>query len=1063
MPITESVELDIGAALGAVDSLGAALTATVGSFADQLTAVEIPPLGLDVDSAAITGEIDAAVGAADTQITLIADADTGEANNQIHDLDDTIIPVVATADVSEAEAAIDDLSGKEVEVKVKADPGAKDELDAVSGSAAGLGAAAGAAQGSMSGLVGVLGDSVPEAAAAAAAITGVWTVTADLAHEGIAATAAEERLTLATKGQALAFQDLAQAGIEGVSSQRDLGEAYGASSAQIDAINAKQANLIGQTQGLTGAQRSQLEQNLSLISANAVAVGAQSDYASALDGSIKGLANYQRAGLAYGVTLSKQQVEEAQAKAGIDGTYASLDKVTKAYIVTQAAVDSLGPSLQTNVVEGMGQADTALKQIDAELENVKERFGANLVEPITSLKRDSLPILEGLTTAVGGIGAVLAPVGSFILKVFAPLGPVLSALGNILVLVGEGAGILADKFFELLGWVGGLLEKIPGVTAVLQPLNDAFQILVNGGDDSAKSAEEAQKQFLAMRAAIAGAGGDLKILNTGFADFITTVSAFKDAGGVTALSAMNVSLSDLKGLLLEGDKGFKEFIARGIEAGSIKGFQIDGVVKTADEIRGLKDNLSQYVGTGRLAADTGADLVSAFNHTLGPIQDNAQATLDLAKANGNLTDEQIATAKAAIETSGRFASQQAILEQLRATGVVTAQSLTETVDAAAKLGLSSQSFDVLALSIDSFRGKTADQLEGTATALGVSKDQFKSWTDAVAKDIDAVVSAAQSQLPKITDAFNYDDKPLVDPATITYQLQQQQKQVEDFGTNIARLQALNTGGQLDEVIKIIVEKGPIAGGALAQSILAGNVQTAIALDQQIKLTKETFDKETAQVKGFATEYESRSGQAGSDASTAFNIGFSKIADGTEESMVMANIKLIEGFIPIRDTLAAVSPELGKQITAGMIKGIESLNTDPALKEFVEQIINGAKNPLGINSPSKVFAEIGANVVEGFVQGLGAGGPGDAMAAQIASVLAEADRITTSAALTPQASLRPPGGYYAGGGASFTVGSVDVSLVFPNATRLPPQAELNTAARTAASEFTAELSQAIGAS
>ena len=64
--------------------------------------------------------------------------------------------------------------------------------------------------------------------------------------------------------------------------------------------------------------------------------------------------------------------------------------------------------------------------------------------------------------------------------------------------------------------------------------------------------------------------------------------------------------------------------------------------------------------------------------------------------------------------------------------------------------------------------------------------------------------------------------------------------------------------------------------------------------------------------------------------------------------------------------------LGKAIIDGLWEGISKSTkgfTDKITNWFKENVIGGVKKLLGISSPSKIFADIGGNVVKGFVDGL----------------------------------------------------------------------------------------------
>tara|TARA_Y100000310_G_scaffold336428_1_gene420949 strand:- start:42 stop:2648 length:2607 start_codon:yes stop_codon:yes gene_type:complete len=109
---------------------------------------------------------------------------------------------------------------------------------------------------------------------------------------------------------------------------------------------------------------------------------------------------------------------------------------------------------------------------------------------------------------------------------------------------------------------------------------------------------------------------------------------------------------------------------------------------------------------------------------------------------------------------------------------------------------------------------------------------------------------------------------------------------------------------------------------------------------------------------------------------------------------------------------------GKQLIQGMINGVKAMAGAliESAKGVVRNAINGAKALLGINSPSRVFHDIGVNTVLGFVKGMDAEG-GNARRAgsdMSANAMAGVRRIDA---------VRPPGaalGASAGGaGASHT--------------------------------------------
>jgi len=65
---------------------------------------------------------------------------------------------------------------------------------------------------------------------------------------------------------------------------------------------------------------------------------------------------------------------------------------------------------------------------------------------------------------------------------------------------------------------------------------------------------------------------------------------------------------------------------------------------------------------------------------------------------------------------------------------------------------------------------------------------------------------------------------------------------------------------------------------------------------------------------------------------------------------------------------------GADMVAGLVKGILSggASVINAAKQIAQSAVDAAKSVLGIASPSKVFAAIGDNTVEGFVDSVDAG-------------------------------------------------------------------------------------------
>lgn len=117
------------------------------------------------------------------------------------------------------------------------------------------------------------------------------------------------------------------------------------------------------------------------------------------------------------------------------------------------------------------------------------------------------------------------------------------------------------------------------------------------------------------------------------------------------------------------------------------------------------------------------------------------------------------------------------------------------------------------------------------------------------------------------------------------------------------------------------------------------------------------------------------------------------------AVAYAAVAVVGGFIDawhaVTTYLDGIIPglgDVGTQIMRGLANGISAAAGLPlqAITGAVSGAISGAKNLLGIHSPSKVFAEIGGYTAEGFAQGVDDGAPDaqDAMSNLVAAPSAQ---------------------------------------------------------------------------
>lgn len=95
-------------------------------------------------------------------------------------------------------------------------------------------------------------------------------------------------------------------------------------------------------------------------------------------------------------------------------------------------------------------------------------------------------------------------------------------------------------------------------------------------------------------------------------------------------------------------------------------------------------------------------------------------------------------------------------------------------------------------------------------------------------------------------------------------------------------------------------------------------------------------------------------------------------------------------------------EIGKNIMMGLVDGVKSMMTAAvdAVKGVGNKIVDGFKGLLGIESPSKVFHELGLEIGQGLVGGIDASVPAaEAAAKRLGSAVAAAGRVAMSGALS----------------------------------------------------------------
>lgn len=169
---------------------------------------------------------------------------------------------------------------------------------------------------------------------------------------------------------------------------------------------------------------------------------------------------------------------------------------------------------------------------------------------------------------------------------------------------------------------------------------------------------------------------------------------------------------------------------------------------------------------------------------------------------------------------------------------------------------------------------------------------------------------------------------------------------------------------LDAALKLITGKISTfkeAGKLIMDSGLIQGIKNKVS--SFVEACRSLIEKGVQKIKDWFEEFKT----TGSALITKFISG---VKDKYESMKTAAGDLIAKGKKAIEDKFSDWI-QVGKDLIAGLIQGIKDKATEvvDAAKGVVDSAIEGAKNLLGINSPSRVFAEMGRYVDEGFVKGL----------------------------------------------------------------------------------------------
>jgi hypothetical protein len=851
-PVAEAVTEAIteGATTDAVVEGDAA--AVEGSVAEAVIEGAADPAVIDADAGGVTEEIDNAVGAADSEVVATADASavTDEIDNAVSSAE---AEVHATADVTDAQAALESLEGTEVAVDFVANSDtAVAELNQFSGAAEGatestqglaaansqLGFATGVALSGTSSLTGTVTKLLPAAGAAGLAIAGLVGFTDLVVEKAASAETATRRLEDAFGDEAEAVLSIDIEGFSG--SLSDLAGAAGSSGKKMKGA-AADVGVLGAAAGFTTSETAKTAQQILVLAARAVALkpslGDAGEVAERLQ---KALASGRdKALIPYGIALDKTAVAaEAAAIATAHGRDAVsvFDKIAAGAAVTS---QKLGKTLGEDIQKGAQDAELQMRTLQLQVGAALTEIGKPLVAPFIAILEDSLPIIQAFGQALGEIAEGVLPVLPALLKAVTPplqlVADLISAIPTPLLTAAAAFAILSRAIPAVQTGIGLLA---PGLGALANPIGIAVVglgalviALQSFGGESRDAAEEAKTMAESLFGQIESAEGlkeSLDKLNSSFNDYIkNTVDLGSESEVIIkAQKELGITNEELFAALNGSDAAFKKFSDSVFDASlklSDNALIGDEVVKQLKEER---ENL-QAAGEASVRRAVANDIISQSFADLAVKQNTAKdGSVDYVEVLKEIDAEalrveesQKKVAQAAADSSQEFAALQGKILQ----GI----DVTEEVQAFAdQFGIAVE--DVKA-QLDPLAQKVTEFVTTAVGALPTAGAAFDTFFQTAQDAFKAVGDAAASgETPDKIRALVDASVAAADPARLIEQINKNITAIGDFQKNLQVL----VGAGLDNVVQLLVEKGPEVGGALAQA-LVDNPANAEALDSTL--------------------------------------------------------------------------------------------------------------------------------------------------------------------------------------------------------------------------------------
>lgn len=912
------------------------------------------------------------------QVVQSFSTDLASALDQLSTITTEVPPVEIDADTTPAQESISAL-GQEA-------TGASSEVSSLEGSVTALDAASGAAQGNLQGVASAIGGISKGAATAVAAYAAIGGAATLFFTEAAQAQGQTERFQTALGGLASSVERVNVGDLNA-----DLGQLAISLGSDDDALRSTAATMfqMGRSAGAAAPEVAETTEQIIALAARAVALNPElGTVDSVVQRMSRGMARGGRFAAQYGLDLSRAEISSrALADTGKD----SADQLTfYEQVVAGAAIatEKYGDTLQDTIATGQQNTLIVLASLKQQISEVFEALGAPLVAPGLELLDDARPAIEAAGAILQRLALAILPAAQAALRGVTPLLETVVSVMDALPAPVLGAAtnwfLLNRAFGPTAGLIGAFLPLLSAIDPALASAAVSIGLFATGG---AKLAGVLPNVGSGM-GTVAGIGVGLGQVVGGTAgNMISMASAGALLGqSLIPIPGVGAAAGAAVGVLGAALLGGGESAAEAREEISALAGELKGLAPAAAAARFLGDEVDTLALKAAQAGPEVTDAITDITTTIDVTRGRARAAfadmrrdlLLLAQESPGAAERVLAGLRDIGAQSGLTDQQLTILENTVARGT---GKFAENAAASAEVSVRDR--------------ELADSATSAAEAQEAARaatEQFVSTAVGQIPTLDAVLQTTAGNLER----FGIGLDNAASPEQFLADLQAATTGILNFQTNVETLISLGLGN----IARLVVSQGPQVGGAFAQAVLNASPEVQAALNSQLGL----YDQATKDYAAFLA------GPGGATITAGYQQGLAGLPDMSAVGMAAAGQAITASTPGVVSTATTAGAQTGAGYGTGLSgqqapigtaaqSAVGSVASNMSIDSFfigqnvgfafatgledptTQERVRGAANTLAqiakstleralkIESPSKVFADLGRQTGLGYVEGL----------------------------------------------------------------------------------------------